>query len=241
MAQNGLKKAINSFLGLIYPERCAFCGKIEKSGVCAECEKKLEKLRLEFKSLPQSDYRQTRLDAAYACFEYDGIAASAVKSAKFCEQPYRLYVFGEYLFSLYGQLEKIGERYDYIIPVPDTPRRRFKRGFSHTAIFSKYLAEKCGVKYRADILYKKYETKGQHTLPFKRRGGNLAGSMTVKNEADIKGKSLLIADDIITTGSTADYCAKILKMYGAEKVTAISFCAVIKNKKGNGETENGAE
>lgn len=225
---NIMKKASDMLLTLIYPKKCACCGKAEKSGVCAECADKLKTLSLGLEPLSKTEFSHIYLDSAYAGFEYKDEAASTVKRAKFNEKQYIIHTLADSIKPLCESIAQSEKKFDYIIPVPDTFSKKFHRGFSHTEILAKCLAESCGAEYRKDILYKRYETKSQHTLELKRRKGNLAGSMTVKNEYIIKGKSLLIADDIITTGNTVDYCAKILKMYGAERVSAISVCAVVK-------------
>ena len=75
-----------------------------------------------------------------------------------------------------------------------------------------------------------YETDKQHGLKHYLRKGNLTGVFDVKNPDDVAGKTILLCDDISTTGETLNECAKMLWLYGAKEIYCISV-ALTKAKK----------
>lgn len=109
---------------------------------------------------------------------------------------------------------------DLIIPIPLHNRRLRWRGFNQ----AKLLADSMELTIPIDLTSLKrqrYTTSQVKVKSRKKRLTNLKGAFIVLNSKKIKDKSILLIDDIITTGSTIDECAKILKDAGAKKVSAI--------------------
>ncbi len=117
--------------------------------------------------------------------------------------------------------------FDGVVPVPMHKKERNKRGFDQTASLAKELAKLLDVPY-TPVLNKLRHTEPQKTLDAVHRRGNLLGVFDVTGE--VSGHTYLLVDDVITTGTTLDECAKMLKIYGAEEVYAVTGAAALLKK-----------
>jgi len=124
------------------------------------------------------------------------------------------------------RLRTKGMSFDLITYVPMTERDRRARGFNQARLIAKELAKEFRLPM-GDILVKIQETSPQKELTAIRRSGNMLGVFDLAPGTDVRGKRILLVDDIITTGSTLDECAKMLKIYGAESVVAATVAATV--------------
>ena len=115
-----------------------------------------------------------------------------------------------------------GIRFDYITEVPITKRAVKERGYNQCALLAENLSRICGIPYRQGILKKIYETEKQHGLNYYLRRGNLTGVFDSGFPDEIKDKTILLCDDISTSGETLNECAKMLWLYGAEDIYCIT-------------------
>lgn len=98
---------------------------------------------------------------------------------------------------------------DYIIPVPIHTNRLKERGYNQTELLVKSFDKVC-VPYRLDVVERVIDTPHQTTLPRDKRLLNLDGAFKVVKKSDVKGKSILIVDDVYTTGATLNELARVL-------------------------------
>ncbi|MDD5397329.1 MAG: ComF family protein [Candidatus Moranbacteria bacterium] len=113
-----------------------------------------------------------------------------------------------------------------VVPVPLHPRRLRWRGFNQSALLAEHLAKNLllgsELELRQDVLIRHRHTSPQmHIKDYWARQSNIAGAFSVLPDADVKNKTILLVDDVATTGSTIFECAKILKIAGAKEVFAI--------------------
>lgn len=120
-----------------------------------------------------------------------------------------------------------GIPFDGVVSVPMHKKELKKRGFDQTASLAKELASLLGVPY-TPVLKKLTHTTPQKELSAVRRRGNLLGVFDVTGP--VAGKTYLLVDDVTTTGSTLDECAKMLKICGAEEVYAVTGAAALLKK-----------
>ena len=143
-------------------------------------------------------------------------AKDIILKFKFGENNYELYqdILTVWLIDIYNQnLSNI--KFDYVIPVPS-----YKNEYSRFKSVVKDFSSECNIQYSDKILSKIHSTEKQHKLNAIERSNNLVGAFAASSE--VKDKTVLIVDDIITTGNTVKECAKILKEKGAEKIYVIS-------------------
>lgn len=104
--------------------------------------------------------------------------------------------------------------YDCIIPVPLHRKKMRKRGYNQMELIGRKVGEKVGIPLETKSLIKVKDTPPQRGLSGKERIQNIKGSFSVINPINIKGKRILLIDDVMTTGSTINECAKTLVKEG---------------------------
>ena len=115
-----------------------------------------------------------------------------------------------------------GIPFDFVTSVPLHKRELLDRGFNQAEKLGQALAKRLGIPY-VTVLTKITVTAPQKELKAVERSGNLLGVFDVCG--DVAGKTILLVDDVITTGATLDECAKMLKIFGAEEVYAVTAAA----------------
>lgn len=117
---------------------------------------------------------------------------------------------------------------DIIAPVPLHKKRLLKRRYNQSALISRILARELSLEHGPDLLIRTKNTPPQQGN-IKKRSKNVRGAFKVgpKQRQAVKGKNILLIDDVYTTGSTAENCAKALKKAGAEKVNVLTIFRVV--------------
>jgi ComF family protein len=118
---------------------------------------------------------------------------------------------------------------DFLIPVPLHPRRLRERGFNQALLLTKELSRRIGIPYFKAILKKKKPTLPQVNLSGVEREKGLRGAFRVVEKKELLGKSVLLVDDVYTTGATVNECSKVLVAGGARKVDVLTLAHAIKD------------
>ena len=116
--------------------------------------------------------------------------------------------------------EKFLPDFDIVIPVPMYRRKKHKRGYNQAELVAIKLADYLEVPVHIDNLVKIRKTRPQSSLKREGRLHNIEGSFQVKDPALVSGKNILLVDDVVTTGTTLNTCAKILYENGASWIFA---------------------
>jgi len=116
---------------------------------------------------------------------------------------------------------------DTLIPVPIHRRKMLKRKYNQAALLAQMLSKKTHKKYLPLGLKKDFYGQSQGHLSPKKRFQNVKSSFSVPSTKKIKGKSILLIDDVFTTGATVNECAKTLKKAGAKSVYVLTFAKVL--------------
>ena len=115
--------------------------------------------------------------------------------------------------------ENFINKYDVIISVPIHNKRMKTRGYNQSKLIAKEIAINCGKEYYDNVIIKSKNIAPQSTLDMLERVKNIKEAFSIgKNSEKISGKNVALFDDIFTTGSTVNECAKILKGIGANNV-----------------------
>jgi predicted amidophosphoribosyltransferase len=106
--------------------------------------------------------------------------------------------------------------------------RLWRRRYNQSALLARAIAGQAGLSFRPDLLARVKPTRSQTGLDQKARARNLRGAITVPEDAliDVKGRAILVIDDVVTTGATAGQCARALKAAGAGRVDILAFALV---------------
>ena len=202
----------NCFSKIIFltDPHCKICGemfpyKVEEEMMCASCIKEApfyDQARYLFAYTPESKNIIFKI-------KYH----NQVHLAKFCAR------------LLSAKFISFIERADFIIPVPMHFFKLILRGFNQSMVLVKYLAKFSQKDYIKYLLVKSKYTKSQSLLTRKARLTNLKNTIKIKEKYKemIKDKTILLIDDVITTGSTINECARILKKAGAKEVLVLAI------------------
>lgn len=221
--RQALQKLGKGLADILFPRRCVWCGKV--IGFAAECPCAAERQRLYLQEgeriLPE---RETlpRL-AVWACYAYDGALRDSILRYKFEGATRLADAFGEEMATLYAR-RNLNKEVDLIVPVPVSEETMEERGYNQSALLAAVLAVHVGVACEETVLKKCVETRPQMRLDRQARLQNLRGAF-VAEPAFVRGKRVLLVDDIVTTGSTLQECAKTLYAAGAHTVTGICLAS----------------
>lgn len=214
-----------------FPSYCVNCGQrisYKDNCLCKECIKNIDVIfdgcevcsgELLDGHCAICDSRKIFFDKNIAIAEYNGVVKEILHSFKFNKRK-RLHT---HLSSLaFGKISCINDSIDAVTSVPINKKKRWERGFNQSELIAKYISKKIKVDY-VPHLKEKYNFKAQKKLGYRDRFLNILDRFIVKNEKRLKGKNILIIDDIFTTGATINECARILKSFGAEKVYSLTI------------------
>jgi ComF family protein len=156
---------------------------------------------------------------------YEGPLREAIHRLKFdgCETLGRS--LGRWLArSLPGEVAEA----DLVAPVPLHPRRARERGYNQAAILSGSLAKATRRPHLSALLIKRTPTHPQTGLGRRERRRNLRGTFSLAPRAVLRGRRILLVDDIYTTGCTVEECARVLRRAGARSVRVVTLARTIR-------------
>jgi len=113
--------------------------------------------------------------------------------------------------------------FDLIVPAPLHKNRLRQRGFNQALLLAKALAKKHRIAMDFTSLIRKSDTVPQTSLDKKLRKKNIKGAFDIRNGEKLRGKSIILVDDVYTTGSTLKECSSTLRKGGAKTVIALTF------------------
>ena len=122
-----------------------------------------------------------------------------------------------------------GLQADWVIPVPLHPARERERGFNQSSEIARHLSRIAGVPLARHWLLRTRPTEVQAGLTRHARRRNVSGAFEMSKSAEVRGRTVLVIDDVFTTGATLNECAKILRQSGAEKISVLTVARVIKD------------
>ncbi|WP_235715933.1 ComF family protein [Acetivibrio cellulolyticus] len=151
--------------------------------------------------------------------EYSGVIKEALIRYKFFNKPSYHRTFAQMLYNKISEMAE-WEKVDIIISVPLHCKKEHKRGYNQSHLISKQLGKLLGIEVSKSLLVRTKNTDSQSLLNRSERLQNVKDAFRVTNVNAVDGKSILILDDILTTGTTLNECCKVLKNAGASKITA---------------------
>lgn len=227
---------MNFLVELFFPRRCPICDKpVDKMGryICTKCREKIRYIKSPFclkcgKSLKDDtieyceDCRNLNhiFDRGRALYEYDTVK-EAIYRFKYENRREYADFFGKQLAKGLGEEIKRWNA-DAIVPVPLHKDREKQRGYNQAALIARALSKELNIPVNEKIIYRKKATVPQKELKGKERQNNLKNAFKI-GQNDVKLKTIIVVDDIYTTGATMDEMAMCLKSAGVRKVYCISL------------------
>lgn len=234
-----LKHAVEPVLSLVYPDRCQICAmapaSVEEGYVCAACWSRRGAIRFlrppwcERCGLPfEGDITnafvcancqdlELHFDHARAAVAADGLVRDVIHRYKY----ERALWFEPFLADLLRRAavdEIRGGRWDWIVPVPLHWLKEREREFNQADRLAGCLSRMTGVPVNNRCLRRVRPTQTQTELSRRERSENVHGAFAFAGKAGLAGASVILVDDVMTTGATTSACAAVLRKNGAEKV-----------------------
>lgn len=231
------------FINAILPPRCIKCGKIlsEHNGLCSDCFQKINFISEPFCSrCGRPFYNETHLTAGkkHLCgeclkkkrplfaiqrstFIYDDESKNLILDFKFHDKTVSAETLANMLYSSGRDIWK--EKPDLLIATPIHRLRLIKRRYNQASLLVKYLSRKTGIAANHVSLIRHENTIPQVQLSGTARRNNLKSAFSVVHNELVKGKSVVLVDDVETTGSTLNECAKVLKKAGVKKIYSLTL------------------
>lgn len=241
-----LKMFFNNVIETLFPSNitCFMCGeevKQSKFVLCEDCEKNLPRnnnfcLKCGTPVHSNAHYclncknNKRHFKIARAPLIYKDKVAISIKQFKYENKKYLAKYFSVFLEEKYNEIKKEILPVDFIIPVPLHPTKLKERGYNQSKLLAEELSKRIDIPVLCDNLIRVKETKTQTKLSYIERQENLEGAFDVLNEDEIKGKVILLIDDVLTTGSTTDHCAKTLLKHKAKEVYVLTLATTDSDK-----------
>ena len=206
------------FLDLLFPPKCVFCARVLNKADYGLCDKCIE-------SLPYADnYGKQNGDVFDFCVSalyYTGDVRRSILRYKFKDAPQYVDIYGKLLAECIRECNDVN--YDIISWVPLSAKRERKRGYNQAMLLAMATALELD-DVAVETLKKPRDVRAQSELGDRaERSANISGAFAASDIELISGKSVLLIDDVVTTRSTLDECARVLLSAGALRV----ICATL--------------
>ena len=244
--------AVQSIFSVLFPSNCRLCDvplvNISRLPVCPECLDSIGPIRtaqcvqcgerLLPAQLLMGDGRcqgcrdfEPEFDRAVSFGEYAGALRGLIHLLKYDKVLPAAPVLGGMLAEAIGQLRGGGEDFwPLIVPVPLHASKRGERGFNQAEVIARAAVKRLPqpMEIASGLLKRERPTHSQVGLTREERVANMRGAFRVTDPQRVKGATVIVVDDVMTTGTTVSECARVLKKAGAERVWAATVARTLK-------------
>jgi ComF family protein len=155
--------------------------------------------------------------------DYEGILKKLIHKMKYERRSYIAELLGDFLIGFLQQQQFDSQYFDCIIPVPLSRVKYRDRGFNQTELIALRLARWADLPVECSVLKRKHHVHAQVELDRSERLNNLRDIFYINKKTDLTGKSVILIDDVRSTGSTIYFCAQTLFEAGAEKILGLTL------------------
>jgi len=236
-----LRAFYHSFCDLLFPHNCIFCKKYlphtgRDVGLCPDCQNAIKKNVPPFCQrcsrhllepaqglCPDCLHYQPHFDCAWGATYYNDMMKRLVHLFKYGNKTALRHHFSHLIFSFMESYQINARQFDMIAPIPLHPARFRERGYNQSQILADSLARKFSLPVSLNNLIRTRNTRNQAHLGQKERWTNIKAAFRIKRPSEFQGKTVLIVDDLMTTGATASEASRVLKETGARKVGVLTL------------------
>jgi ComF family protein len=240
---------LTAFLDFLFPPACPVCGaRVSAHGqMCAVCWNRFDwisapmcaKCGYPFPAnlerggkllCPNCIAKKTKLDWMRTACVYDDASRGIMLPFKHGARLEYRDIMARAMIPLLHELPECGPQADadaIILPVPLAWRRLWRRGYNQAALLARPIAKHLGAKIDHDSVRRKHCADMGHKNA-RQRAENVRGVFKVLRPGRIRGRRILLVDDVFTTGATFNELAKVLKRAGAVWVGGITFCRAVR-------------
>ncbi|PKL38126.1 MAG: hypothetical protein CVV44_13240 [Spirochaetae bacterium HGW-Spirochaetae-1] len=223
--------AHEAIINILFPSWCLNCGIPVSSSdrhLCVLCREKIEFVH---NACPvcsgfvmdgvclMCGNREIFFKKNIAIMEYTGVAKEILHHFKFSGKKRLSRLLGGEALKAW---ESWGGKADMVTSVPMNPVKEWKRGYNQSKLVAQHVAKNSSIPYR-DIMREKKDSKTQREQGYYNRFFNVLDRYFVKDTMDVTNKTILLVDDVFTTGATLNECSRIIRDAGAKAV----FCLTL--------------
>jgi ComF family protein len=232
------RKAGSALLSLLYPPHCANCQRDTLPGVhvCGECARTAHRIRdpfcekcsQPFDGAIESGFtcsncldRDFQFECAVAPFSSRGVVREYVHRLKYNKHMHLRHQLADWMVLGFEDRRLMRAQIDALVPVPLHSAREREREFNQARVLAELVSRRVNLPME-DCLRRSRYTTSQTRLDREERMENLRGAFHVAHTPRVTGRHLILIDDIFTTGSTVDECARVLRAAGAASVRVLT-------------------
>lgn len=222
-----MTSVVEGILQIIYPPVCIICDNIihhtiDIKIICSECLTTLKPISKDFiQKEILNRLNKCFLDDLFVYYQFDEIFQKIIYQIKYGKMNKLAFHIAHYAATTCFDVS-ILEKNKLIIPVPLFPQREKERGYNQSSHIAKGLFEG---EICEDLLERIKNTRSQTTLNREERTENVRQAFFFKKNVSLTKKSVLLVDDVVTTGATLNECARVLKENGALNVKGLALAA----------------
>lgn len=220
---------LNKILSLLFPPKCVLCGKLladNETDLCHSC-------RIHTAEFTKSSRKISFVAGWTSLWYYGDVVRDSLLRFKFSNRRSYGTVYGRLLAM--KLLSKPLCEYDLLTWVPVSRKRQRQRGYDQVSLIARSLGRELGTP-AVCVLRKHRHTPPQSGITdASQRRANILGAYTVEDPTAVRGKRILLVDDIITSGATVSECARTLLTAGAKEVWCVCVATPCDKKKNAGE------
>lgn len=237
------RRMLRRIADFLIPPQCFTCGQAlsEPASVCADCWRQLRLIETpccdvlgtpfaydqgEATVSPAALADPPSWDRARAAVAYGDVAKNLIHALKYRDRHEAALIMARLMARAGAALFADA---DALLPVPLHRLRLWSRRYNQSALLARRVGAFSALAYRPEILIRSRATRRQVGLDHDRRAKNVKGAFRVPEAAkgEVRGKRIILIDDVMTTGATAGACAKALKRAGAKRVDVLVFALVL--------------
>jgi len=233
-----LRRAGEALISLLFPPHCAFCRNPTPAGqhLCESCRSRTARIERPYCQQCSQPFdgaidgnftcvncgdRRFHFDCAVSRYRSTGLVRELIHRFKYDRTFYLRGTLAEWLAETLDDVRIRVQPYDYLVPVPLHPARMREREFNQADVLARLISSRAERPVLTALRRIRYTTT-QTRLDREERMQNLRNAFRVRQTSRVSGSHLILVDDVFTTGSTVEECARVLKQAGAASVRVIT-------------------
>ena len=218
---------------LLYPPKCVLCRRLLQKGevdLCRDCRVNAPVYPYGAKNLPPKGKVNLHfLDSFTAIWYYEESVRRSLHRFKFYRAPHLANGYGRMLAA--KLIQELPQGVDCITWVPVSTRRRLRRGYDQAELLARALARELKIPIARTLKKVRHNPPQSGIVSPEARRANVLGAYVPVGKLSIAGKRILLVDDIFTTGSTCEECARVLSAMGAKEIHCAAVASAHKREK----------